>query len=363
MSAEKPSVIEQILDLARWAPSGDNTQPWRFELTGNYALVVHGFDTRAHCVYDFEGRPSQISLGALLETLRIAASGHRLRVEAIRRSAAADDRPTFDVRLIPDDSVEPSPLIDSIIKRTVQRRAMRTTPLSVERKAELEGSLGGGYRVVWIESPAERARMASLLYRNAKLRLTMPEAHRVHREVIQFNAKFSEDRIPDQAVGLDPVATMLMRWTMAEWSRVHFFNTYLAGTVMPRIELDLIPGLACAAHFAIVADTPAATTDDYVNAGGAIQRLWLTATRRQLFLQPEMTPLIFNWYVRAGKRFSATAPLWDQAVTLRRGWQAFLGDDVVERAVFCGRIGSGPTPTARSLRMPLHSLMTVPERD
>jgi nitroreductase len=27
-------ICEQILDLARWAPSGDNTQPWRFEIKG-----------------------------------------------------------------------------------------------------------------------------------------------------------------------------------------------------------------------------------------------------------------------------------------------------------------------------------------
>ena len=26
--------VEQVLDLARWAPSGDNTQPWRFDITG-----------------------------------------------------------------------------------------------------------------------------------------------------------------------------------------------------------------------------------------------------------------------------------------------------------------------------------------
>ena len=25
-------VLVKILDLARWAPSGDNTQPWRFEI-------------------------------------------------------------------------------------------------------------------------------------------------------------------------------------------------------------------------------------------------------------------------------------------------------------------------------------------
>ena len=283
--------------------------------------------------------------------------------KTIRRSAAADDRPTFDVRLIPDDGVDPSPLIDSIVKRTVQRRAMRTTPLGVEQKAELESSLGAGYRVVWIESLAERARMAFLLYRNAKLRLTMPEAHRVHRE--SHPVQCEVQRRPDSRPSRRPGSGHYHADAMDDGGMVAraLFQHVSRGHCNAADRLDLIPGLACAAHFAIVADTPAATTDDYVNAGGAIQRLWLTATRRQLFLQPEMTPLIFNWYVRAGKRFSATAPLWDQAVTLRRGWQAFLGDDVVERAVFCGRIGSGPTPTARSLRMPLHSLMTVPERD
>jgi len=46
------TVVEQILDLARWAPSGDNTQPWRFEIVDEVNVVVHGFDTREHCVYD-----------------------------------------------------------------------------------------------------------------------------------------------------------------------------------------------------------------------------------------------------------------------------------------------------------------------
>ena len=68
------SVVLRILDLARWAPSGDNTQPWRFQIASDSHVVVHGFDTRDHCVYDLDGHPSQISIGALLETLSIAAS-------------------------------------------------------------------------------------------------------------------------------------------------------------------------------------------------------------------------------------------------------------------------------------------------
>src|SRR5437667_416717 len=59
-------IVEQILELARWAPSGDNTQPWRFEVLSDDHFVVHGFDTRDWCIYDIDGRPSQLALGALL---------------------------------------------------------------------------------------------------------------------------------------------------------------------------------------------------------------------------------------------------------------------------------------------------------
>ncbi len=359
MTTEDAPVIEQILDLARWAPSGDNTQPWRFELTGERSLVVHGFDTREYCVYDFEGRPSQISLGAMLETLTIAASGFRMRADISRRAEAPDDKPTFDVRLLRDEQLQPSPLIGSIKKRTVQRRAMRLSPLTAEQKNILEMSLGPGFRVVWREPLAERARMAMLMYRNAKIRLTMPEAYRVHHAVIEFNARFSEDRIPDQAVGLDPLATRAMQWMMGSWSRMRFFNAYLGGTVLPRIELDLIPGVACAAHLVIVADRQPATIDDFVAAGRALQRLWLTATHAELLLQPEMTPLIFGWYVRAGKRFSSSPSLWEQAVASTRELGAILGDDAAGSAVFCARLGAGPAPTARSLRLPLNTLITA----
>ena len=74
-----------ILDLARWAPSGDNTQPWRFEISDDYHVVIHGNDTRDHCIYDLRGHASQLALGALLETVNIAASRYGLRTEARSR--------------------------------------------------------------------------------------------------------------------------------------------------------------------------------------------------------------------------------------------------------------------------------------
>src|SRR5436309_11549828 len=86
-----------VLDLARWAPSGDNTQPWRFAIDADDKITVFGHDTRAHCVYDLDGHPSQISLGALLETIALAATRFGLSTRITRREGLPEERPVFDV--------------------------------------------------------------------------------------------------------------------------------------------------------------------------------------------------------------------------------------------------------------------------
>ena len=151
-----------------------------------------------------------------------------------------------------------------------------------------------------------------------------------------------------------------MRTVMQSWRRVAFFNRYLAGTIVPRLQMDLLPGLACAAHFVIVAGHPAGSIDDYVAAGRATQRFWLTATSLGLQLQPELTPLIFFRYVREDRVFSATPAMDLQARALAVQLVALLGEDNARRAVFMGRIGAGKAATARSLRKPLADLLITP---
>lgn len=345
--------ITEILELARWAPSGDNTQPWHFEVLDDYRLVVHAFDTREHCVYDLDGHPSQLAHGALLETIAIAASAHGLRAEVRRRPDSPDTHPDYEVELIPDSNLMPDLLLPYIPQRSVQRRPMQTLALTASQKLALQGAIGNPYTVRWFESGASRWCMAKLMFDNAKLRLTLPEAYSVHREIIEWNARFSEDKVPDQALGLDAMTLKLMRWVMKDWKRVVFFNTFLAGHLTPRIEMDLLPGLRCAAHFAILAPDMPETIDDYVAAGRALQRFWLTATSLGLQLQPEMTPLIFNRYVREGRRFSRQPGAAEMAAKLATRLSLQLPGNAMERAVFMGRIGNGRPPASRSLRLPL----------
>ncbi len=349
------TTIEQILDLARWAPSGDNTQVWRFEILAPDHVAVHCYDTRDHVVYDLDGHPSQVAVGAMLETMAIAASAHGLRAEAVRRHDSPDTHPVFDVRFTPDAAIQPSPLLAVITTRSVQRRPLSTRALTAQEKQALEEAVGPAHQVQWIEGFGGRWAAARLMFNNAKLRLTMPEAYEVHRSIIDWGKTHSPDKVPDQALGVDNGTLALMKWAMVSWQRVNTMNT-LMGTWAPRLQMDLLPGIACAAHFVIRASSAPSSIDDYVAAGRATQRFWLTLASLGLHMQPEMTPLIFGRYVRNAMRFTRLDKLQESARRLYGQLTGVIGA-APETAVFMGRLGAGKAPTARSLRKPLAELM------
>ncbi len=345
----------KILDLARWAPSGDNTQPWRFEIVSDSHIAIHGFDTRQHVLYDFEGHASHMAHGALLETLRLAATRFNLKAQWSIRPDCLDDAPIYDVTLNPAEIVE-DPLVPFIESRCVQRRAMKTTPLTHKQKQSLMDAVGDDFSIQFFESFKDRLAVARLLWKNAKIRLTCPEAYPVHRDIIEWNARYSVDRIPDQAVGVDPLTAKLMRWVMQSWERVHFFNRFLAGTIVPRVQLDFIPALACAGHILLKPARTPRDLLDHVQAGVALQRLWLTATALGLHLQPEMTPVIFRWYARSGKKFSAIPEIARQTQVLVDCFEKIASSTPDDSFSFFCRVGHSPVPHSRSIRKRLDDL-------
>ena len=348
--------LTRIIDLARWAPSGDNTQPWRFEIVDDGLVRVHGFDTRDHILYDFDGHPSHIAHGALLETMRIAASGFGLETSWTVLTAGEDRNPVYDIKFAPDAATAKDPLFDCIEKRVVQRRPMNTTPLTNAQRQALVSAGGEDFQVQLFEGLSERWKVALLLWDSAKIRLTCPEAYPVHKEIIEWRARYSKDRIPEQAVGVDPATARLMEWVLHSWERVAFFNRYFLGTVPPRIQLDLLPALFCAAHLLVRPKRPPVGLEDWVRVGIAVQRIWLTATLHGLHLQPEMTPVIFRWYARAGRPFSTESALYEKSLKLSGDFERVASATVADKFAFFARVGTSQIPKSRSTRLDLVEL-------
>ena len=363
------SPIEKILDYARWAPSGDNMQTWQFEIIDDTSFIIHGTDTREHCVYDLDGHSSHLAHGILLETVAIAASQFGFTLQTTNDfsddkhikmtvNLTADDIVNDGVNESVSDKVSSSDLFPFIKIRAVQRRAMGTRALTSREKTELESALPEGYSLTWFESFDDRLKLAKLNFCNAKTRLTMKEAFYTHREIIDWHKQFSETKIPEKALGVDWATARLMQWLFKSWNRIEIMNKYFAGTVLPRIQLDFIPSLKSCAHFAIQADNEAKSVEDYVTAGRALQRFWLTTAKLGLGFQPEQTPVIFSKYLRQDIKFTENEAVMLNAEKGRAMFEALVPN--TENTLFLGRLGRGQLPTSRSIRKPLKDLILKP---
>lgn len=351
--------IEKVLDYARWAPSGDNAQSWKFELINDLECILHCTDTRADCVYDNDGHSSHLAHGILLETLSIAASYLGFSVES-DIDTAEKTHVKISIKLASEPKIQSSLLAPFIKTRTVQRRAMGTRPLTRLEKKELEDSMPAGFSIKWIESLDQKVLMAKLNYCNAKTRLTMQEAYHTHRKIIDWRQTYSPDKVPEKSLGVDWLTARLMQWMFKSWRRIEFFNKYLGGTILPRLQLDFLPSLRCSTHFVITSDEEIKDAEGYINAGRATQRFWLTSAKLGLGFQPEQTPLIFARYLTKGIKFTNDRHVIENA---KKG--KLLLDRLVSdiNPLFMGRLGRSPLPQSRSLRKPLSELVINPHRD
>lgn len=361
------SQVEHILDLARWAPSGDNNQPWRFEVRDDRTVIVHVRDQSHDDVYDYAGgQPTLLSTGMLLETIAIAASGQGRRASWRHADTTGADHHRIEVQLEPATDVAASPLLPFIRLRTVDRRPYRRKPLTTVQKQALAASLGDELEVSWFESSQERRKMAALNGRATDIRLRIPEAFTVHRRIIDWERGRSPTGIPAGALGLDRMTLGFMRWAMKDWARMRKVNRMPGATIGARLQMDYLPGINCAAHFVL---SPRAALPEgtervpvLLRHGQAIQRFWLTATALGLAMQPWLAPLCFAHYGREGAVFTDDASIRAKAAALADALDGAVpgaGADVL----FAGRLGS-PTSAhvaPRSVRKPLDALLVRTE--
>lgn len=354
---ETNSDIERILLHARWAPSGDNTQPWRFEITGEDSLVVH-ITSKTDDVYDYNGQPTLLSAGMLLETMRISAN--ELGRDLIWRYLGGEGRThRLSVELPRSADMDADPLFSYLDIRSVDRRPYGLTPLTDAHKRQLEAALGDALDIEWHTEFSDRLRETKLNMKSTALRLGLEAAYKVHKRVIDWETQFSRTGMPANAIGLDKMTLVLMRWAMASWSRMNFLNRYLFGSVQPRLQLDLIPGLLCAAHFTLrrrEKDGPV-TVKSLLDYGQAIQRFWLTLTRMGLAMQPALAPVIFAHYARQDDASAENGGTTKLAQALNQELSEASGGDP-DSVIYRGRLGrpSAFPLMSRSIRLNLSDL-------
>lgn len=358
------SVVEEILNMARWAPSGDNVQPWRFELIGEESVVIHLRNEHAANIYEYRGgEPTLLSCGMLLANMRIAATAWRRRMEW--HCEGTEETPRIIARFPPaydiDTADDIDPLCSYIPLRSVDRRPYRLRALTTQEKSLLRNAVGNGLALSWHEDFEARWAFSRLGAQATDIRLRAPEAFHIHQKVIDWQHKHSTHGIPAGAVGMARSSLPLLRWAMRDWSRMNLLNRF-GGTWLAAAQLDYAPGFASSAFFTIRMTRSLAGQDGRVarllQAGEEIERFWLTAASLGLAVQPTIATLAFAHYGETGEDFTKDRALLGKARSLAGSLKKRLGAGI-EDVIFIGRVGEprARLPMYRSTRHSLEDLI------
>ena len=261
--------LAACVHMATLAPSIHNTQPWQFHIRDN-GIDVYADWRRRLDIIDPDGRQLIISVGAAIMNLRLAlyergwATVVRDPVgpEASRLVAAVD----LSGPAVPDAVL--NELAGSMPRRHTNRQPFTPDPVPRRTADDLVVAAGVEGATLDVASDSARARIVRLIH-TAEAQL--------HDEGV-YPAELTEWARPR------PARHGLGAWHAAEIVPLRDF-----GMMTPRrrgpIDLDeTYPTI-------LVLSTGGDSRPDWIRAGQALERVWLTAVARGLAIAPMSQPL------------------------------------------------------------------------
>ncbi len=276
------NILHEILELAVYAPSGDNLQPWAFRLGENSIDIFNTSDGLA--LYDFDKHPSYIAHGALIENIvQIAeAKGYKTDVKLFPQSTASDHIATLT--LSQSGFVNP-PKLPPIKDRHTDRTPFLTKPIERSVIEDLKKSVAN-YKVNFglVTSKKTLHKLTDLLATGDELILDNPEIH----SYFYKNVRWSDEELNKTGDGMhirsispsffDVISLKILQ----NWSLTNILNKIGLAHVILFKRRKIYKQSSALGYFVIGEETP----EVYIETGRALQALWLKATAHGLSVQP-----------------------------------------------------------------------------
>lgn len=349
------SELTRILTAGNLAPSGENCQPWHFVVRGP-TVEVHLLADRDQSAYSWGQRSSYMALGAAIENMVIAASVEHYRAP-VRYFPDPENRfHAATVTFVSEPSREADPLVSVISERVSNRKPYAKEPLAEKDRAALIGAAGEGGELKLIEKREAIERLGRVGGTNEEVMLGNRDLHRFFFSHVNWTKQEDEEKKMGfyiKTLELPPPARAMFR-LMKHWPVMRALKALGVPRAVAAQNAALNASAAAIGALLIEGTEPV----DFMEAGRAMERVWLTATARGLSLQPLTGVLFFKLLIEHGEdpMFSPH----ERAVILAAYEDAADTFGAHGKHVaFMFRIGRGPGPSARAIRFPLDEAVTI----
>jgi molybdopterin/thiamine biosynthesis adenylyltransferase len=344
--------IEIIVDAARWAPSGGNIQPWRFEADANQIRMY--LVPERTTTMDVRHRGSYVAIGAALFNARVAAASLKNLGECQLFPEGSPSHHVATLMVGESTDYEIAPLEPRMRARVTNRQMGDTGPIDSEVvKLLAQGVERETARLRLAVSRDRIEKMAELLAESDRIRFLLPTLHQEMVGELRIPGQHSLDEGLDvRTLELSPpemaVLELLRRPDVME-----HLGEWRAGQGLGARTRAMVGSSSALAVVTVPRSDPAW----YVRGGAAVERLWLTAELHGLAVQPVSPVFLYavdekDFMCLGGERHVDT--LFDLSQRFNEFWDLDDG----ENAALLLRLSHAPPPSTRSARLPLSELLS-----
>jgi hypothetical protein len=337
------SPLEALVFAATRAPSGDNTQPWRFVVDETAKRIdVELDESRDLSPMNSGQRMARIAIGAAVETLLRTArdNGWEARLED-----PPDPATIASVRLFGEVPATVA-ISQTVAARTTNRRVYdgRQLPSSVISRLGQEILAVSGVRAHWLVDLAQREALAEVVAAADALMFGLAIMRRAFLANVRFDAAPDaqvEEGLSLASLELSFLERLALRpiGSLPDW--LFNYGGALRGFKAKARKLMTHSSGVCL----VSASDDEAATD--VSVGRVVQKAWLSLTELGLAAQPMMSLPVLHNFVQYDACLDQYVLLRDQVAHLVQSFRAaapVVGDG---RPAFLLRFGYAPPPSGR----------------
>lgn len=356
--------LDEIKALCRaggMAPSGANAQPWRVVVSKNI-LELKLDPKRSESFLDVGRYASIFSLGCFAENVRITADAMGLcyKMEILDYKNIEDSFVRFlffgRQKLVIEKQNSLYPYIQ---KRVTNRQIYDGTIISKINFAVLEKVVAEfdlKYKLRAVYTHEKKIKAADILGKADGIRLTNDQ---LFNEMMN-EFRWSQEEVIKKRDGLDLKTLELPK--NGEKMFLLLKNFSFARKIIPRKALERFarPLMLGCSHLCCLGVNGRPTPDKMFLAGQLVERLWLTATKLNLAIQPWT---VFNFILLRATYFPRSGFKKEEEteiLKMGKGFRSLYGLSKDEFPLFIFRLSKAKAPSARSLRIPLQNYTTLP---
>lgn len=347
--------IKQLVEAAVLAPSGGNTQPWKW-IYKNGLLFLFNDINRRKSILNYKNNANHLTFGAATENLIIKAKAHKIEVNFELFPLDKESNLIAVFSFEKDETIVVDDLYSQINKRATNRDLFKSKPISDASIIQLQNVIKNieGVSLKEFRSLEQINEIKAIICELDRLFYTSKAGHHHFMHELRWDEEenlASLDGLDIDTINLTPTEKVGLV-VAKNWDVVKYNNEWKLGSSFKKSMNKAITNAGALAMLIM----PKENDNKFFQGGRALERLWLKATQLNIGLQP----VSINAFIFPRVKddcFEELSPISNELQILSEHFFKVCGINKDEQNVFFFRLVSESEPSKRALRRSIEDVL------